>query len=163
MGRQWFSLRDRRPEAMLLGVQAAAASLDGFLDDELERQGLPPQRLALVGFSQGTMMALHVALRRLHAPAAVLGFSGALIGAKRLAAEIQSRPQVFLIHGADDDVVSVQSLPAAVAGLQSAGVAVQWEVRPGLPHAIDPEGIEHGAAFLAAAFRDTATADQHSR
>jgi phospholipase/carboxylesterase len=151
-GYQWFSLQDRRPEALLRGVQAAAPLLDGFLDDELERHGLDSSRLALVGFSQGTMMSLYVAPRRTEAMAAVLGFSGALLGADALKAEVVSRPPVFLIHGDADEIVPVGALPAAVAGLQAAGMPVRWEIRPGLPHAIDPEGIAHGGTFLAAAF-----------
>ncbi len=152
MGYQWFSLRDRRPEALLLGVQAAAPLLDRFLDAELERNRLPPHRLALVGFSQGTMMALHVGPRRERQIAGILGYSGALVGAERLPAEVRSRPPVFLIHGDADEVVPVQALFAAVAGLQAAGIPVQWSIRPGLPHAIDPESVEHGAAFLEVCF-----------
>ena len=108
-GWQWFSLQDRRPQALLLGVQAVAPSIDAFLDAELERHGLADRDLALVGFSQGTMMALYVAPRRPRAMAAVLGFSGALVGGERLAAEARSRPPVLLIHGAADTVVPVQA------------------------------------------------------
>jgi phospholipase/carboxylesterase len=93
-GRQWFSLRDRRPAALLLGVQAVAPLLDAFLDAELERHRLADHQLALVGFSQGAMTALYVAPRR--AIAGVLGFSGALLGGERLAA--QSRPTVYLVQ-----------------------------------------------------------------
>jgi phospholipase/carboxylesterase len=154
-GYQWFSLQDRRSEALLRGVQAAAPLLDGFLDDELERHGLDSSRLALVGFSQGTMMSLYVAPRRAEAMAAVLGFSGALLGADALEVEVVSRPPVFLIHGDADEIVPVGALPAAVAGLQAAGIPVRWEIRPGLPHAIDPEGIAHGGTFLAAVFAES--------
>jgi phospholipase/carboxylesterase len=156
-GYQWFSLQDRRPEAMLRGVQIAAPLLDAFLDDELERHGLGNRQLALVGFSQGTMLSLHVALRRAAPIAAVLGFSGALLGAAVLPDETVSRPPVFLIHGDADEIVPVGALAAAVAALQAADIPVRWEIRPGLPHAIDPEGIAHGGAFLAAAFSDNGT------
>jgi phospholipase/carboxylesterase len=151
-GRQWFSLRDRRPDALLRGVQASAPLLDAFLDAELERQGLADHQLALLGFSQGAMMALHVAPRRPRPIAALLGYSGALLGAERLATEAISRPPVFLVHGDADEVVPVGALPAAVEGLQAAGIPVQWSIRAGLGHGIEPESIEHGAAFLAAAF-----------
>jgi phospholipase/carboxylesterase len=153
-GYQWFSLQDRRSEALLRGVQAAAPLLDAFLDEELERYGLSARQLALVGFSQGTMMSLYVAPRRPAPVAAVLGFSGALLGADALKVEAVSRPPVFLVHGDADEIVPVGALSAAVAGLQAADIPVRFEVRPGLPHAIDPDGIAHGGAFLAAAFGD---------
>ena len=100
------------------------------------------------------MLALHVALRRAPALAAVLGFSGALLGAECLADEVVARPPVFLVHGDADEVVPVAALHAAVQGLQAGGVPVQWSVRRGLPHAIDPESIAHGGGFLAAAFAE---------
>jgi phospholipase/carboxylesterase len=151
-GRQWFSLRDRRPGALLPGVQAVAPVIDAFLDAELERHRLADHHLALLGFSQGAMSALYVALRRPRALAAVLGYSGALLGGEQLAREATSRPPVFLVHGDADEVVPVQAMYAAVAGLQAAGIPVQWSLRCGVPHGIDPESIAHGAAFLAAAF-----------
>jgi phospholipase/carboxylesterase len=154
-GYQWFSLRDRRPDALLLGVQAAAPLIDAFLDAELERYGLADHQLALVGFSQGAMAALYLAPRRPRAPAGVLGYSGVLIGGERLPQEATSRPPVFLVHGDADEVVPVQAMYAAVAGLQAAGIAVQWSLRRGLPHGIDPDSVAQGAAFLAAAFGES--------
>jgi phospholipase/carboxylesterase len=156
-GYQWFSLRDRRPEPLLLGVQAVAPVVNAFLDAELERHGLADHQLALLGFSQGTMITLHVAPRRPRALAGVLGYSGALIGGDRLPDETLSRPPVFLVHGEADEVVPVQAMYAAVSGLQAAGIPVQWSLRRGLRHGIDPDSIAHGAAFLAAAFATSGT------
>lgn len=155
-GHQWFSLQDRRPDALEAGVRASAPVLDAFLDDELKRAGLDERHLALVGFSQGTMMALHVALRRPRPLGAVLGYSGALVAAGKLAAEIVSRPPVFLVHGDADEIVPVQALHAAVSALHAAHVPVRWSVRPGLPHGVDPRGIEEGGGFLAKVFGDDA-------
>src|SRR2546421_3391308 len=79
MGREWFPLTFRNPTERWDGVNIAAPGLESFLDAELARHQLPPSALALVGFSQGTMMALHIGLRRGAAPAAIVGYSGMLV------------------------------------------------------------------------------------
>jgi phospholipase/carboxylesterase len=151
-GRQWFSLRDRSPATILDGVRAAAPILDAFIDEALASRGLDERRLALVGFSQGTMMSLHVGLRRARPVGGIVGFSGALVGAESLAQEIRSRPPVLLIHGDADEVVPPQALPMAVRGLEAAGVPVEILVCPGLGHGIDEEGLKRGGGFLQQAF-----------
>lgn len=153
-GRQWFSLQDRRPDALLAGVGRVAPLLDAYLDELLHRHELDDRRLALLGFSQGTMLALFVAPRRRRPPAAVLGYSGALIGPAELARETRSRPPVMLIHGDADDIVPINAMFEAVQALQAAEIPVQWILRPSLDHSIDPAGIEAGARFLAMMLSD---------
>ena len=148
-GRQWFSLQDRDPRAILAGVEAAAPILDAYLDAELERQGVRPDRLALVGFSQGTMMSLFVAPRRPGPVACVVGYSGALVGADRLAAEAVAKPPVLLIHGDADPVVPFAAMALAESALKAAGIPIATERRPGLPHSIDEVGLVKAAEFLA--------------
>jgi phospholipase/carboxylesterase len=150
-GRQWFSFQERSPTAIVAGVRAAATVLDAFLDDALAARGLDGRHLALVGFSQGTMMSLYVGLRRKTAVAGILGFSGALVGAETLAQEIRSRPPVLLVHGDADQVVPFGALAAAVEGLRTAGVPAEALVRPGLGHGIDEEGLRRGGEFLSKA------------
>jgi phospholipase/carboxylesterase len=151
-GHQWFSFNDRVPEAILAGTRAAATLLDAFLDEALAARGLSDRDLALVGFSQGTMMALYVALRRPQPVAAVVGYSGALVGAEVLADEIRSRPPVLLVHGDADPVVPYEELARAAAALKEAGVPVTTETRPGVPHSIDERGLALGGQFIAKAF-----------
>ena len=148
-GRQWFSLQDRHPETILAGVKMAAPILASFIDRELDRYGLAPDRLALVGFSQGTMMSLYVGLRRDQGLAAILGYSGALIGAETLADEIKSRPPILLIHGDADEVVPSAALEAATTALRANGLTVDSALRPGLGHSIDEVGLMKGMQFLA--------------
>ena len=148
MGRQWFSFHDRDPAAVLAGVRAAAAHLDAFIDAELERAGLPDARLVLLGFSQGTMMALHTAIRRARPCAAVIGYSGALVAAELLAEEVRSRPPMLLVHGDADEVVPFPSMAAAEQALRDAGFLVHGEARPGLGHGIDEAGLRLGATML---------------
>lgn len=151
-GYQWFGITRMQPDEMLRGVEKAAPVLNAFIDAELARHGLDGTRLALVGFSQGTMMSLHVGLRRVQPPAAIVGFSGALPGAEKLPAEIVSRPPVLLVHGDADDMIPVQALHAAANGLGAAGVAVRWHVSRGIGHGIAPDGLELAGRFLVDAF-----------
>ena len=147
-GFQWFSLQDRSPAMILAGVRAAAPALDAFIDDALATRGLAEKDLALVGFSQGTMMSLYVGLRRARAVAGILGYSGALIGAETLAAEVRSKARVMLVHGDADPVVPFQALALAERALEAAGVPVETLTRPGLAHGIDEEGLKAGGRFL---------------
>jgi len=151
-GRQWFSLQDRSPATILAGVRAAAPILDAFIDDALAARNLDESRLALVGFSQGTMMSLYVGLRRNTALAGIVGFSGALIGAESLPQEIRTRPPVLLIHGDSDEIVPFQALSLAEQGLRAAGIAVESLTCPGLGHGIDEAGLKRGGAFLRRVF-----------
>jgi phospholipase/carboxylesterase len=147
-GYQWFSLMDRQPQHMLAGVSGAADILNHFIDHALDDLGLDNSKLALVGFSQGTMLALHVAMRRAPQMAAVVGFSGALIAPDQLSKEINARPPVCLIHGEADDTVPFRSLEMAVEGLKEHGVSVESHTRPFLGHSIDMEGLQKAAEFL---------------
>lgn len=152
VGRQWFALDLRDPHEYSRGAAAAAPALDRFLDAELGRLGLGADRLALVGFSQGTMMALEVGPRRAVAPAGIVGYSGRIAGLERLAAEVRARPPVLLVHGDRDEVIPVEALAETAAALAGAGLAVEWHVRPGLGHGIDGEALALGGAFLARLF-----------
>ena len=151
-GRQWFPITRLDPQLMAEGARGAAASLDGFLDAERARLGLAPAACALLGFSQGAMMSLHVGLRRPEPLAAVLGFSGLLVAPERLAVEMRSRPPVFLAHGERDEVVPVHALAAARDSLSGAGVGCRWRVTPGLPHSIGEDALAAGGLFLRDAF-----------
>jgi phospholipase/carboxylesterase len=147
-GYQWFSSRDRSPAAVLAGVRAAAPILDAFLDEALAERGLGSQDLALVGFSQGTMMSLFVGLRRAQPVAGILGYSGRLLAPELLADELRSRPPVLLVHGTEDPLVSYQSLADAAAALRAQGVATETLTCPGIGHSIDDNGLRRGAQFL---------------
>jgi phospholipase/carboxylesterase len=147
-GYQWFSLQDRSTATMLAGVRAAAPILDAYIDDALAQRGLAEPDLALLGFSQGTMMSLYVGLRRGRAVAGILGYSGALIGGDNLVREARSKPRVLLVHGDADPVVPFPALGLAEGGLEAAGVPVETVTCPGLAHGIDEQGLRAGARFL---------------
>jgi len=156
-GREWFPLTFRNPDERWTGVNQAAPVLESFLDAELKRRNLPSSALALVGFSQGTMMSLHVGLRRAVAPVAIVGYSGMLVTPENVdsdafAAEISSRPPVLLVHGDADQLIPVQALVHAAQGLAALGIPAQWHISAGIGHGIDQEGLRHGGEFLAKCF-----------
>jgi len=147
-GYQWWALTSLSPEARAAGVRQSAPILNAFLDDLLARFGLAEDRLVLIGFSQGTMMALHVGPRRAGAIAGIIGFSGMLADPEALAEDVRSKPPVLLIHGDADDVLPVSSLVRARQALETLGFDVSSHVSPGLGHGIDEAGIGLGLDFL---------------
>ena len=150
---QWFGLSRLDPHLMDAGARAAAPKLNAFIDAELAHYGLPAGACALVGFSQGTMMALHVGLRRPEPLGAVVGFSGLLTGPQTLPAEVRSRPPVLLAHGDRDDRVPIQALFGALEGLNAAKTPALWRICPGAGHTITESGLDLAAVFLRDAFR----------
>jgi phospholipase/carboxylesterase len=154
MGRQWFSLGDRSPEGdmsepvMAARLAAVAPMVDAFIDEALEARGIAPERLALIGFSQGTMMALHVGLRRAAGLAGIVGYSGHLVAGVPPSPEAAPVPELLLVHGEQDDILPVAATRYAEQALRRLGYAVNAVYRPGLGHGIDEEGLRRGAAFL---------------
>jgi len=153
MGRQWFALTFRDPNERWVGVNKAAPILERFLAAEIARHKLTPAALVLVGFSQGTMMALHVGLRRQIAPRAIVGYSGLLVEpppaqAEKFLAEIRSHPPVLLVHGDRDELIPVQALFHAANGLATLGLTVAWHVSAGIGHGIDQDGLRYGGEFI---------------
>jgi phospholipase/carboxylesterase len=163
MGRQWFALSNGAPDDprgaadRWRGVVAARPAIDAFLDAELARLGLDDSRLALVGFSQGAMMALHVGLRRPRAPAAILSYSGLLVGPEHLKEATArntrgERPPILLVHGDQDPLIPVEAMFMAMDDLAKAEIPNQWHLSFGVGHGIDAGGLRHGGLFLASAF-----------
>jgi phospholipase/carboxylesterase len=150
--RQWFSLRDWRPHVLAAGVRAARGALDRYLDETLAELDIPPTQYALVGFSQGAMMALFTGLRRPTAPRAILAYSGMLLAPDELKGEMANRARVLLVHGTEDEVVPPEASSIAADVLRAADVPVELIVRGGLGHSIDPEGLAAGARVLREVF-----------
>lgn len=150
-GRQWFPIPrfdGSSEEEAQAGIIAAAADLNAFLTARLDEEGLSPSALALIGFSQGAMISLHVAPRRDKPIAGVVAISGRLLQPERLVPEAKSKPPVMLIHGDADDVVPFDSLAAAGNALASAEFETYAHVMKGTGHGIAPDGLSVALAFL---------------
>jgi phospholipase/carboxylesterase len=144
---QWWPIDTFSMAERAAGAAAAAPALDAFITDALEEAGLPSNRVLLVGFSQGTMMALHVGLRRLDPIAGIVGISGMLVAPEQLEADIVSHPPVLLIHGTEDNVVPFRSMDLASTTLTAAGVTVETQVSPGVGHSVGQDGLAAATAF----------------
>lgn len=151
-GYQWWGLSGFAPSALAAGAASAAPAIDAFIDRKLSQYELTEADLALVGFSQGTMMALNVALRRSRPVAAVVGYSGLLTGAVDLAHKDFSKPPVLLVHGTADPVVPIAALHMSESELKRLGVEVTTHISYGVAHSVDPVGLRLGREFIAAAF-----------
>ena len=151
-GYQWFSLQERSEEAMLAGAQKAQPILDAFIDQQLAKYKLTERNLALVGFSQGTMVSIFTVPRRKIPVAGVVAYSGRLIGKDLMTQEIRCKPPMVMINGDQDELVPVTLQPAAVDTLRALGVKIEGHIRPGLGHSIDDVGIKIAQDFLSALF-----------
>ena len=152
LGYQWFPIPwidGSSEEESSRGMQQAVEDVNAFLDALMVDEDLLPEQVCLFGFSQGTMMSLHVAPRREDPVAGIVAFSGRLLEPELLADEVQSRMPILLVHGDQDDVVPVQSLPQAAEALQNAGFSdVYAHVMKGTAHGIAPDGLSVALAFI---------------
>lgn len=151
-GRQWFDLTLRDPDEYVRGVTAAMPALSRFLADECARHGLGGADLALVGFSQGTMMALATGLAGAVSPRGIVGFSGLLALPESTGPDAVTATSVLLVHGTEDELLPAGLTIAAATRLAALGCPVEWHLRPGLGHGIDPGGLDMAADYLAKLF-----------
>jgi len=155
VGHQWFSLEDRSSYQMISGAQKANPVLNNFIDQQLDRLNLTDADLAIVGFSQGTMMALYTAPRRKNPCAGIIAYSGAIIAGKELYDGTVSTPAIspiLAIHGDSDDVVPIDELTNVHYELEKSGFTVEALTCPGIGHWIDKLGLIRGGNFLREAF-----------
>mgnify|MGYP002633010870 CR=1 FL=1 len=152
MGFQWFPIPwidGSSDQDAAAGLLSASQDLNAYLDALMVDEDVLPEQVALFGFSQGTMIALQVAPRREDEIAGLVGFSGRLLDPEALVDDVASKPPILLIHGDEDDVVPVESLPAAVEALQAAGFSdVYAHIMKGTAHGIAPDGLSVAMAFM---------------
>lgn len=152
-GYQWWGLSGFAPSALSAGASSAAPAIDAFIDRKLDEYGLTEADLALVGFSQGTMMALHVGLRRSSPVAAIVAYSGMLTGAAELSHNAYVKPPVLLVHGTADPVVPIGAMHMAESELKRLDVPVTSHIFYCIGHTVDPVGLRLGKEFVAQALQ----------
>ena len=152
-GYQWFDLTSTDPAVLWNKILVAADHLNKFIDSKLLEYNITEENLALVGFSQGTMMSLHVSLRRKNSMAAVLGYSGKLIGADLLKNDLISKPSIYLIHGDQDPMVPYKETLTAEKTLKEHGVDIKTHISKNTQHSIAEDGLRIGIDFLGTKFK----------
>ena len=157
-GRQWFGIENWTPESVLTGAQEAYPLLDEFITNSLKERDLQDKDLAIMGFSQGCIMALYTALKRPNPCAAVLGYSGAFV--YDIGAKPNAFPEILLIHGQEDEVLSYDGMLMAQKHLKALGVPVETLGIPRLGHGIDGSGLHRGGAFMKEQFDKQTTSQQ---
>jgi len=152
MGLQWFPIPwidGSSEEDSANGLRAASEDLNAYLDGVMVDYDLLPEQVIIFGFSQGTMMALHVAPRREDPVAGVVAFSGRLLQSEALQDDVQSKMPILLVHGDDDEVVPIDALPHAAESLEAAGFKeVYAHIMKGTGHGIGPDGLQVALAFM---------------
>ncbi len=150
-GYQWFDLWDRSQLQIEQGVRATAPMIVDFINATAKRFKVPLSRIILVGFSQGTMMALHTGLRLIEELGGIVGFSGAMISPETLNNEkLENLPPVLLVHGLADPIVPAMASQYACSTIENAGGKVRYTQCPFLVHSIDDAGIKEAVAFAQA-------------
>ena len=151
MGFEWFPIPwidGSSEEQAMAGMAESVALLDDWITEVQGLEGVTGADTVLIGFSQGTMMSLHVGPRRSGGLAGIVGFSGRLLAPERLG-EVATKPPVLLIHGDMDDVVPPASMPEAADALVAAGFEVYTHVSKGVGHGIAPDGLQLALSFMA--------------
>ena len=147
-GYQWFDLTVEKEEVILEKSLVAEEKLNTFLDQVFDSFQLEPANLALVGFSQGCMISIQTAIKRKKQINCLIGYSGKVINQKHLSDNINSKPKIFLMHGANDTIVPPTHLLEAKEYLNKCGLKVKTKLFKICDHRIPVEGSSLGLDFL---------------
>ena len=147
-GYQWFDLTSEKEEVILEKSLIAEEKLNIFLNQVLDNFQLDSSNLALVGFSQGCMIGIQIALKKKKQINCLVGYSGKVINQKHLSNNINSKPKIFLMHGANDTIVPPTYLLEAKEYLISRGLKIKTKMFKDCEHKIPVEGSSLGLEFL---------------
>ena len=151
-GYQWFSIKDMSEASLLKGLNNSMKLLNGLVNAQLDKFKLKEKDLAVVGFSQGSMVALHTFLRRSNPVASLVGFSGTIVSPYLLNKELKSKPNVLLVHGKEDPIVPFKYLRLTYQSLRSLGLDVKKCIYSDLGHSINIHGINEAIKFITSCF-----------
>jgi len=147
-GFQWFDLMDQDPDHVLVKSLVAEIKLNQLIDEVKATNGLLANQIAIGGFSQGSMISLQTGIKRKDKVKCILGYSGRIISTKHLEKNINSRPNIFLMHGDIDGVVPLSSLLEAKDFFSKNNYDIETKIFKNCEHRIPTEGSSLGLKFL---------------
>ena len=147
-GYQWFDLSQDNEEYIINKSKKNEIILKKFLNEIKEKFSIPNSKICLSGFSQGCMMSINVGLSSDEKFSGILGFSGKIISKKELSKRITHKPEILLIHGENDDIVSCVKSLEAKDFLERNKVSVKLEIIKNCGHHIPIEASSIGLKFI---------------
>ena len=147
-GYQWFDSISEKEDVIFEKSLIAEEKLSKFLDQVFDNLQLEPINVALVGFSQGCMISIQVGLKKNKQINCLIGYSGKIINKKHLSDNINSRPKIFLMHGANDTIVPPTHLLEAKEYLKNHKLKIKTKLFNNCEHTIPVEGSSLGLGFL---------------
>ena len=147
-GFQWFDLMDQKSEEILSRSLVAEKKLNSFINEISDANKIETKRIALVGFSQGCMISLQTAIKRKDSIKCLIGYSGKILNPEHLKKNINSKPQIYLMHGDIDAVVPLNSLLEAKEFFDKQNYKINTKIFKNCEHRIPTEGSSIGLQFL---------------
>ena len=148
LGFQWFDLIDQTPEQILSKSLVAEIKLNKLIDEVKEKNNLLANQIVIGGFSQGCMISLQTGIKRKDKINSIIGYSGKIINTEHLGKNIVSRPNIILMHGDIDQVVSIDGLLEAKNFFQKNDYEIETKIFKNCEHRIPTEGSSLGLQFI---------------
>ncbi len=148
IGKQWFDLQDRDQTRILNEIELIKPMLINFFNKKIEENRSSYEKLILVGFSQGTMVALNIGISIKEKIKSILGYSGGVILSKSGKINIAAKPSICLIHGEKDEVVPSRMMITSKSIFKENNFSIETHLIDNLGHSIDNKGLDIGQKFL---------------
>ena len=152
-GYQWFDLLDQSPDQILSKSLVAESKLNEFIDEVLKKYNLVSNQIIIGGFSQGCMLTLQTGIKRKDKINSIIGYSGKIINAEHLSKNLNSRPNILLMHGEQDQVVTVDAFLEAKDFFGKNNYAIESKLFRDCEHRIPTEGSSLGLQFIKKHFK----------
>ena len=147
-GFQWFDLMDQTAEQVLAKSLVAENKLNKLIDEVKEQNQLDASQIIIGGFSQGCMITIQTGIKRKDKINSIIGYSGRIIDTDHLSKNMNSRPNIILMHGDIDQIVTIDSLLEAKDFFGKNNYKIETKIFKNCEHRIPTEGSSLGLQFI---------------